>query len=173
MFFILRWLEIFINSIDSILILNSPLSQGRDTSNVNKQHLPTNLNIRYVINFLHFKQFILLWKQSHNNKIIGMLEERSRNILTALCLCRLHLLTSFYHICFNIQALTHSLNWASNQSSHSRRRFSMLNRTICHQREPDESQCVEHTNQTNPTDAHWWPTVGLVCPGLHIVGKSF
>ncbi len=78
---------------------------------------------------------------------------------------------SFHHFCFNSRALNHSLNWTSNQSSHSRRRpqrrFNMLNCANSRWR-------VEQTKKTSLTDAFRClnvgrqPTVGLECPGLKI-----
>ncbi len=86
---------------------------------------------------------------------------RLHNIRTVFCLCRFHLRTCFPHFRFNCRALTRSLNWTSNQSSHShrrsRRQFNMLNRANCHWRESDKSRRVEHTKQTSPTDAHRRP----------------
>ncbi len=65
---------------------------------------------------------------------------------------------------------TCSLNWASDQSSHSRRRswrrFNMLKWANCHRCEPDECRRVEHTKKTSPTDTRHRLTVGLVCPDL-------
>ncbi len=40
---------------------------------------------------------------------------RSRNIRTASCLWRLHLLTRLHHFRFNSRTLTRWLNWTSNQ----------------------------------------------------------
>ncbi len=69
----------------------------------------------------HFKRLVL-WKYW----IYAW--ERSRNIRTTFCLCRLPFTLLYLSIYFNSQARTHSLNWTSNHSSHSLRRwFNMLN----------------------------------------------
>ncbi len=60
-----------------------------------------------TVMLIHFKRLML---SAYWNAWV-----RSRNIRTASCLWRLHLLTRLHHFRFNSRTLTRWLNWTSNQ----------------------------------------------------------